>query len=62
MAACGVLVAPLLGLLQDARGVDERRDGAKAFHREALVQLQGAAQDAHTNYTGAVETNLKMWP
>jgi hypothetical protein len=30
--------------------------------REALAQLKKAAVTARGNYTGAVSTNLGMWP
>ena len=34
----------------------------EAMMREALAQLKKAALTAHGNYTGAVSTNLGMWP
>jgi WXG100 family type VII secretion target len=33
----------------------------EAMMREALRQLQGAAETAHHNYTGAMSKNLSMW-
>ena len=34
----------------------------EAMMREALAQLKKAAVTARGNYTGAVSTNLGMWP
>ena len=33
----------------------------EAMVREALAQLKRAGATAHTNYTGAMKTNLGMW-
>ncbi|WP_068181577.1 WXG100 family type VII secretion target [Mycobacterium sp. UM_CSW] len=34
----------------------------EAMMREALGQLRAAGATAHRNYTGAMSTNLGMWP
>ena len=34
----------------------------EAMMREALAQLRTAGETAHRNYTGAMATNLAMWP
>lgn len=33
----------------------------EAMMREALAQLEKVATTAHSNYTGAMSTNLDMW-
>ncbi|HYB81523.1 MAG TPA: WXG100 family type VII secretion target [Mycobacterium sp.] len=33
----------------------------EAMMREALAQLKSAGATAHSNYTGAMSTNLAMW-
>lgn len=34
----------------------------EAMMREALAQLRAAGTTAHHNYTGAMSTNMAMWP
>lgn len=34
----------------------------EAMMREALARLRAAGATAHRNYTGAMSTNLAMWP
>ncbi|ORW29264.1 secretion protein [Mycobacterium paraense] len=34
----------------------------EAMMREALAQLRAAGETAHGNYTGAMSTNVAMWP
>lgn len=38
----------------------EWQRGFRAMH-EALDQMRAAARVAHTNYTSAADTNLRMW-
>jgi hypothetical protein len=42
-------------------GAHQHWDRGEAMMRAALAQLQQAAATAHTNYTGAMSTNLGMW-
>lgn len=35
--------------------------GAKRAH-EALGKLRAATENAHNNYSAAIEANVKMWP
>lgn len=34
----------------------------EAMMREALARLRAAGETAHANYTGAMSTNVAMWP
>ncbi|WP_405160808.1 WXG100 family type VII secretion target [Nocardia sp. NBC_01499] len=44
------------------RAAHDRWMAGAAEMRENLEELRAVARRAHTNYTGAVQTNAEMWP
>ncbi|MGO4613053.1 WXG100 family type VII secretion target [Nocardia sp. 2YAB30] len=44
------------------RAAHDRWMAGAAEMRENLDELREVARQAHTNYSGAVQTNLGMWP
>ncbi|ASF11695.1 MULTISPECIES: WXG100 family type VII secretion target [Nocardia] len=47
---------------QAQRVAHDRWLAGAAEMRENLDELRDVARKAHTNYTGAVQTNAEMWP